>query len=167
MNELWKTVKDYEGKYHVSSIGRVKSTIKGGEKILKPRTAPNGYLHVAFYKTSRVTCHRVHRLVAMAFIPNPNELPQINHIDGNKLNNLAENLEWCNARYNQLHAIALGLVTYDVGEAHHMTPFKNEDIFAIREAYKNGDSQQRIADRYGVSQTSIHAIVVRKTWVHI
>lgn len=167
MDEIWVPIRAYEHRYEVSNMGDVRSNYFGEFKLLKPRTVKGGYKRVALYANRRVIDFSVHRLVANAFIPNPKGLPQINHIDGNKLNNLSSNLEWCDARHNQLHAVALGLITHQIGESHHMSPFKNEDIFAIREAHKNGESQRSIADRYGVCQPSIHAIVVRKTWTHI
>jgi hypothetical protein len=167
MIEIWETIVGYGGAYEVSNMGRVKSSKFRNSRILKPRNTKNGYKRVALNENSRVTNFSVHRLVAIAFIQNTDNLPQVNHIDGNKLNNIVTNLEWCDARHNQLHAISLGLVKKKLGEDHHMSPFKNEDIFSIREAYLNGESQRHIADRYGVCQPSIHAIIARKTWTHI
>ena len=167
MTEIWKSINGYRSMYEVSNLGRVKSLHFGKAIILKDRLLPSGYKRVALNEKRLVTHCSIHRLVAIAFVPNPNNLPQVNHIDGDKRNNVASNLEWCDARHNQLHAISLGLVKKPVGEAHHMTPFKNDDILSIREAYRNGETQQHLADRYGVCQTSICAIVTRKTWTHI
>lgn len=178
MVEVWEDINGYRTRYKISNMGRVKSLLRGREIILKPRLTQRGYLRVALYRNRFVNDYFVHRLVAIAFVKKTNghpeikhidqdDLPQVNHKDGNKLNNYAENLEWCDARHNQIHAISLGLIKYQIGEAHHKTPFKNEDIFAIREAYKNGESQCSIANRLGVSQSSISAIVRRETWIHI
>lgn len=96
MKEIWKEIKDYEGLYWVSNLGRVKSSTK----ILKNRLSKRGYYIVTLYKNAKGVTKTVHRLVAKAFIPNPDDLPQINHKDENKLNNNVDNLEWCTAKYN-------------------------------------------------------------------
>ncbi len=88
--EIWKDVEGYEGKYQVSTWGRV----RGRKGILKPYLNYNGYEKVELWNGDIGRKFRVHRLVAMAFIPNPNELPQVNHKDGNRTNNSVTNLEW-------------------------------------------------------------------------
>lgn len=101
---LWKPIEGYVGLYEVSSDGRVRSLNYGGIKgrvgELVPYDAGKGYLRVDLYLNSTPKKHKVHRLVAGAFIPNPNNYPQINHIDENKSNNSISNLEWCTAKYN-------------------------------------------------------------------
>lgn len=97
--EIYKDIDGYNGEYQVSNYGNVKS-FKRGERILKPRKNHKGYCFVTLSKDGLNKNINVHRLVAMAFIPNPNNLPQINHINENKRNNRVENLEWCDARYN-------------------------------------------------------------------
>ena len=104
--EEWRSIPGYEGLYEVSSYGRVKSLERyksnnGGiqlikEKILKPHNTKKGYLTVQF--SNKI--FKVHRLVAQAFIPNPDNLPMVNHLDEDKTNNRVENLEWCNRKYN-------------------------------------------------------------------
>ena len=98
--ELWKDIKDYEGHYQVSNWGRIKSIKFGKERILKPVTDRHGYLLVSLWKNNKQKTYKVHRLVAEAFIPNPYNLPQVNHKDENPLNNNVNNLEWCNSKYN-------------------------------------------------------------------
>lgn len=101
--EGWRDIKDYEGLYQVSNLGRIKSFGNGKtrkEKILKSRKDGCGYHFVTLYKEGKVKTYKVHRLVAQAFIPNPDNLPQINHIDENKSNNCVDNLEWCDCKYN-------------------------------------------------------------------
>lgn len=98
--EEWRDVVGYEGYYQVSSEGRVRNAIYGN--ILNPWKKNNGYLDVVLVGYGRK--HKmVHRLVAEAFIPNPNNEPQINHKDENKTNNRVENLEWCDNRYNSCY----------------------------------------------------------------
>ncbi len=100
--EIWKDIKDYEGLYQVSNLGRVKSLGNSNtrkEKILKPVYHAR-YYQVTLSKNNVCIQYRIHRLVAEAFIPNPKHLPIINHKDENPLNNCVENLEWCDAIYN-------------------------------------------------------------------
>lgn len=98
MKEIFKDIKDYEGLYQVSNLGRVYSIRTN--KFLKPKLNRCGYLSVNLkYKGSHVT-KSIHRLVAQAFIPNPNDFPQVNHKDEDKTNNCVDNLEWCSAKYN-------------------------------------------------------------------
>ena len=113
--EEWKDIKGYEGLYKVSNKGRVKSverkvwnsgnqsynTIK--ERILKPLNNRDGYVKVRLCKDGKCRTYLIHRLVANAFIPNPNEYKEVNHIDENKTNNSIDNLEWCNGKYNCNH----------------------------------------------------------------
>lgn len=96
MIEEWRDVLGYEGLYEVSNLGRVR---RNG-KILKPQAERGGYLHVFLSKNGIVKHGKVHRLVASAFIPNPNNYPQINHKDEDKTNNAVSNLEWCDGKYN-------------------------------------------------------------------
>ena len=111
MEEIWKDIKGYEGLYQVSNLGRVKSLgrwvykeYRGkrwqGEKILKQIKNKFGYLRVYLYKNRKAKCYAIHRLVAQVFIPNPYNLPQVNHKDEDKSNNRVDNLEWCTSFYN-------------------------------------------------------------------
>lgn len=99
--EEWKDIKGYEGIYLVSDKGNIKR--KGINKNRKFNISRCGYAMVTLYKNGIVKNILVHRIVAQAFLPNFNNLPQVNHIDGNKLNNNIENLEWCTAKDNILH----------------------------------------------------------------
>ena len=121
MQEIWKTVPNFSN-YQVSNFGNVKSLkkevkTKGGsyrtlkEKNIKCSTRKNGYLYVNLYNEAICKKYNVHRLVAMLFLPNPDNLPQVNHIDGNKTNNNSNNLEWCSQSHNMKEAYRLGLET--------------------------------------------------------
>lgn len=101
--EIWRPVKGYEGLYEVSSLGYVKSLNyhrTGKEKILKPAKNKYGYLFVALYRNGKRKMSKLHRLVAEAFIPNPEGFKQVNHIDEDKTNNVVSNLEFCDCKYN-------------------------------------------------------------------
>lgn len=112
MNEVWKDIEGYEGLYQVSNLGRVKALEKTWicgwnnvtrhqeEKILKVNPNTKGYPSVCLSKNSKTITYGIHILVARAFIPNPDNLPQVNHKDEDKTNNCADNLEWCTNKYN-------------------------------------------------------------------
>lgn len=113
MIEIWKSIPGYEGYYEVSNYGRIRSVEREcsgrwGKRlvkrhILKQNIVHDGYKQVKFCINCVKSQPLLHRLVAMAFIPNPQNLPQVNHKDGNTENNRPENLEWCTAAYNSQH----------------------------------------------------------------
>lgn len=105
MEEIWKDIEGFEGLYQVSNLGRIKSFHKRIEgKIIKLAPDKDGYCLVGLHKNKRTCRRRVHRLVAQTFIPNHQNLPQVNHIDGNKQNNRVDNLEWCTNQENIIHS---------------------------------------------------------------
>jgi hypothetical protein len=119
-NEIWKPIKGFEGLYEVSNTGLVKALPRWKinnrgkqltkEKLLKFNDFSTDYLRVPLTDKNHIKkYYLVHRLVAMTFIPNENDLPQVNHIDGNKLNNNVEYLEWCTRQDNIKHAYKMGL----------------------------------------------------------
>ena len=106
--EIWKSIEGTNGRLEVSNRGRVKSNLRDG-RILKQQTDNKGYKRVRVTLDGVKRGYKVHRLVATAFVPNPNGLPQVNHIDGNKDNNDVANLEWVSCRDNIKHAYENGL----------------------------------------------------------
>lgn len=110
-NEIWKDVTNYEGLYMISSYGRLKSLKRNTahERIMKPRVGKDGYYYCGLTKNGITKSKKIHRLVAMSFLYNVDNLPQVNHIDGCKTNNVLDNLEFCTASYNCKHAYKLGL----------------------------------------------------------
>lgn len=110
----WKDIVGYENEYQINQFGEIR-TLKDSPKlkkydVLKPQISKrNGYVYQMLYKNGKEKLLRVHRLVAMAFLPNPNNLPQVNHKDGNKQNNSVDNLEWCEQSDNMKHAYKNGL----------------------------------------------------------
>jgi len=105
--EQWRDVIGYEGLYKVSNLGnvmRIKVSVIATPRVLKLQDS-GVCLTVVLHKDGKAVSHRVHRLVAAAFIPNPSSFPAINHIDGNYKNNSVDNLEWCTARHNAAHGM--------------------------------------------------------------
>lgn len=107
MQEIWKPVKDFEDKYQISTFGRLKNIQTN--HILKMTNQYGGYFAITLYNNKRKRTTRIHRIVAETFIPNVNNYKEVNHIDGNKQNNCVENLEWCDRKHNQNHALKIGL----------------------------------------------------------
>ena len=103
-NEIWRDVVGYEGLYKVSTEGNIKSIRRN--KLLSLETNKAGYKKISLYNKTR-KCYSVHRLVAETFIPNPENLPCVNHKDENKSNNCVDNLEWCTVEYNNTYGTRL------------------------------------------------------------
>ena len=121
--EEWRDIPGYKGLYQVSNLGRIKSLIDkkydlnekvvkiiNREKMLKQNLTKKGYCNVKLYKNGKGKTYKIHRLVAKTFIPNPENKPQVNHIDGNKQNNCVSNLEWNTNEENFNNAIKINLV---------------------------------------------------------
>lgn len=176
VKEIWKEVKGFEGFYEVSNLGRVRSLDrmvliqKKGRNpyyisckgiMMKCTIGTNGYREVPLRKGENRFL--VHRLVAQAFIENPDNLPNVNHIDNNKLNNNVENLEWVTQSRNCYHAFDVGANKH--GIEHHNSKFSEEQVRDIKKLLEKGElSQRAIARMYEVSQTTIRMIAIGKNW---
>lgn len=107
--EIWRDIEGTDGKYQVSNYGRVMSLQRKNPHIMPQTIQQTGYKAVMLWLNNKAMCCKVHRLVIEAFKPNPDHLPTINHIDGNKLNNHIDNLEWSTYQDNMRHAVRTGL----------------------------------------------------------
>ena len=170
IQEIWRPVKGYEGLYEVSNYGRVRSLNyhrkKGRVFLMKPCVGRAGYYQLILRKNGGKITAVVHRLVAEAFLPNPDNLPCVNHKDENKENNAVWNLEWCTFKYNTNYGTAMERVSIAKTNGKRSKPVIAVDPKTMktvmffpsqREAHRNGYRQSRIwevvtpeSDRYGM-----------------
>jgi hypothetical protein len=157
-------ISDYNTCYILFENGDVVNS-KTNKK-LKPYTNGIGYFRVGFYKDGKRIEKYIHRLLAEAFIPNPQNKDFINHIDGNPSNNTLSNLEWCTKSENAIHAYKLGLkiASPSYGEKNGNAILNNKIVNAIRERYKKGEKQIELSNYYQVSKQVIFNVVHNKTW---
>ena len=138
--EQWKPIQEFNGEYEVSNLGRVRSMKRyyGMVGRIMPQTIQRkGYYAVTFWMNNKAYCRKVHRLVIEAFTPNPDNLPCINHIDGNKLNNHVSNLEWCTYQANMQHAVRTGLT-----HPHQWTDEERKQISERNKGQRVSDEQR-------------------------
>lgn len=168
--EAWKPITGYEGLYEVSNYGKVRSLdrfvpdnkngkhLKG--QLIKAFLGNIGYYGVGLFKNSSGRRFLVHRLVGVHFIENPRNLPFINHIDCDQLNNHYSNLEWCTNKENIHHALLNGLMP--IGERHYRTRITDADLGFIRRLHEEGKTQKEIAVQFSVDPSCISRYINRK-----
>lgn len=171
-NELWKDIKGYEELYQISNYGRVKSykmNIYGS--LRTPKQNQKGYLQINISDKNHVTkTYQIHRLVAYAFIPNTDNKPQINHIDGNIKNNCVSNLEWCDAKYNMKHKFILNpdVNSCICGEANGCSKLTAQEVSEIYNlAWSSKLTQAQIAEKYSISRSHVSTIKSGAVWKHV
>ena len=154
-NEIWKDIEGYEGLYQVSNTGKVKSFRGNKEKILKATVMPHNYRRVQLSKDGKNRGFFVHRLVAKAFIPNPDNLPIINHKDEDPSNNNMENLEWCTYKYNSNYGTSKQRISRGNRKENHMIgcydPFTHQMELLFVHLY---EGSQYFSKREGISRES-------------
>lgn len=127
-----------------------------------------GYLHLQLSKDGTNTTIRIHRLVAEIFIPNPNNLPEVHHKDGNKINNHISNLVWSTTKDNIIESWKMGLSTPNFGSANGAAKLTEEDVKNIRITINNGTyNTKKLAQKYGVTTGTINNIITKRNWKHI
>jgi hypothetical protein len=174
MTENFRSVLGFS-RYIVGDFGTVRSTIRRG-RTMKPWVEIShgqpGYPRVSLMTDDGSTVVkvrvkvRVHQLVAQAFIPNPNNLPTVNHKNGIKADNRAVNLEWSSYAEQNEHGRQNGLIN-DFGENYYLAQFTNNQVLAIRQRAAKGESNRQLADEFGVHIRSIQRIVNRERWARI
>lgn len=152
--EIWKDVPEYEGLYQVSNLGNIKNN---KNKIMKPFINNAGYCEIKLSKEKKKKHHRVHRLVAQTFLNNYDKDLQVNHKDGNKLNNNIENLEMLTDKENKRHAIENNLFKYANGKKRKVKQYDLNGNFI-----KEWDCMHDIEKTYKVSHTSIRFVCLRR-----
>lgn len=158
--EIWADIAGYDGDYQESNYGRTKSFKGNSPKILAPMITSKGYLGVQLFKNAKGKKIYVHQLVASIFVPNPENKTEINHLDGFKLNNHVDNLEWVCSTDNKLHAVKIGLMKS--GSEHVLAKLTAEQVRYIRQVYIKGDSEfggQALAKKFCVSRSTIQSVV--------
>jgi hypothetical protein len=183
MREIWLPVKDYEGVYSVSSRGRIRSEdrvskvppsrIKKVEHTcvhysqeMKLSPHRDGYLKISLCLDDVRRTPQVHRLVASAFIPNPLNLPQVNHKDGCKTNNCKDNLEWVSRSENIKHAYSTGLMDTR-GEKNSRHKFTEAQILECLKLLKDGLSGAEAGRRVGIPMKTVSRLKRGKSWKHL
>jgi hypothetical protein len=166
--ESWSPVEGFDG-YFISNKGRVFTSKLKQYKIMKTSPCRLGYisLHLSIGHGITKNC-KIHRLVAIAFLENTDSTKkEINHKDGNKENNSAENLEWCTRKENMRHAVSSGLKKSSKGERHGMSKLAGKDIENIRWMWDIGFDHKFLSTFYGVHFSTVYRIVNEKIWKHI
>lgn len=149
MNEIWKDIDGYEGLYQVSNLGRVKSS---KHDIILKTYSNRGYHQVQLSKNNIKSNKTIHRLVAQAFIPNPDNKPQVNHIDEDKTNNKVSNLEWVTAKENSNHG-TLEVKSHSISYLNCFYCFTS--CFTTCYTYPNSSSAAQCAKALSVSQGNV------------
>ena len=166
--EEWRDVEGYEGHYKISNYGRVKSFFNGKFFIVKPKLDTDGYLWIAFSKHCVKKNFKVHRIVAKAFIPNPENKATVNHIDGCKMNNFVGNLEWLTQAENNQHAARIGLMKS--GSEHRDALLTDEQVRWCRAVHISGDLEygtNALARKLNVSSSAIYLLLHGKTYKNV
>ena len=162
----WHTVSANEN-YEVSNDGQVRRVIpnRGAQagRALKPRKHSQGYLFVSLYRNDKVKNHYIHRLVALAFLGNPpTPSHEVAHADGDPANNHFSNLRWATSKENQADKVIHGRTNR--GERHGHSKLTESDVHEIRNLISQGDTQQDIAEKFGVSRGTISKIKRGRNW---
>lgn len=174
--EIWKDIRNFRDGYQISNLGRVKSlerviTRKNGvkqtirERVLKTHVSKTGYEFAVIQNGAKSKHFAVHRLVSLAFIPNPKEKRFVNHLDGVKTNNNVQNLEWCTKSENERHAFKTGLKSHK-GMNHNQRKLDKKKVCEIIKL-RGKETGRAVAKKYGVQHSCIFAIWNNRTWQEI
>ena len=162
MKKTWREIGFTRGKYHISNTGSVKSFAQNRPKILSTQIDKVGYESVKLYIDGSHKRYSVHRLVAKAFISNPNNKPEVNHKNGIKHDNRYSNLEWVTRSENMVHADRNGYLSDKKGYKNPASNFSKADVYEIMSLYPQGwFTQKEIANAYNVHTSTIQRLIYR------
>lgn len=178
MEEIWLPAKGYEGLAEVSNLGRFKILEK---RVLQPagrhpspwwrvykeriREAKDNYFSVGVMVDGVRKVENLHRVVAKTFIPNPEGLPEVNHIDGNKGNNRVDNLEWVTSKDNSLHSTRI--LKKNIGSQNSASVLTEEDVYLIKRMIEEGVANTEVAAAFNVHHSTISKIKRGVNWKHV
>jgi len=175
--EVWKDIEGYKGYYQISNMGQVRSVsrmvMSGGVarkrvgKLLKQYCGTDGYMYVRLCKLGKAKYWRAHRLVAIHFIPNPNNYPAVNHLDADVTNNQISNLEWCTIKQNNKHTYNLGRNNQRYGSEHWQSKIDEIKARAIKHLLKTDMPMTHIAAAVDTTYHIVKAIKQGRTWTRI
>lgn len=163
-----REVDGFDNRFLVTETGNVLS--KRSRKFLRQHTNQRGYKVLATYvggRRGKALCPRAHRLVALAFIPNPENKPEVNHIDGNKVNNHRTNLEWATGRENYDHSINTGLYVVRRGVDAYGAKLTTEQVIELRKKFRSGTPVSALVKEYKINKTKIYDCINRKSYKEI
>ena len=163
--EIWKEIPGFS-RYSASNCGKIRNNKTNYTK--KPSITPDGYLNTGLYcdKKKKTATKLVHRLIAACFCENKNNYNEVNHIDGDKKNNSASNLEWCTRKHNVNHAIKSGLLKYSHGEG-RASKITETQALAIITMLNSGFGPSEISRKYNISKYICKDISRGRTWNHL
>lgn len=176
MEEIWKDIKGYEGLYQVSNLGRVKSLdrlrknnsklVTLPQKYVNGTIAHNGYRRIVLSKEGKPKSYPLHILVLEAFKPNSNKelYYEVNHKDGDKLNNRLDNLEWSNRSHNLRHAYSAGLIKPRRGVDNNKCKITFEEAVAVKVLWNKGYPNSKISEILNISETVCKNINAKNSW---
>ena len=177
MKEIWKPIKGFEKRYHISNLGRLKALKREKglvgvnhryciERILTGLKVKGRYVNIQLWKKGKFTAKNIHRLVLETFKPTNIPKLETNHIDGDKYNNRLDNLEWVTSKENKAHAFKTGLCNHRRGEGLYNSKLTEKAVKWIRENHKQY-TYSELTKKFSVGKSCICGIVHRKAWKHI
>ena len=162
--QSWNTL-IYSIKYEINREGQIRN--KETNRIISTRPDKDGYFRIVLWIDSKRKNFLVHRLIAEHFIPNSENKPQINHIDGNKQNNSISNLEWVTLSENRRHAFETGLQIGRPGVKHHNCKLTEKDVQEIKNLVQLKTPRKEISKKYGIHKNHIYRITKGTRWKHL
>jgi len=164
-NEIWKKVDGFDF-YEVSNHGRIKSFYNKREIIRKQQKRKDGYLHLNIVVSGNRKKILSHRFIAFAFLENPLNKKEVNHINGIKTDNRVENLEWSTRSENEKHAFSSGLKQAKKHESHPVSKLTNEQVLYIKKNYKKGNGAE-LGRMFSVTKGTINKIIKGRSWLSL